>query len=919
MSRSGAEPLSVCEALAEEYWQGAEAPPDSPYAEALATYRRKLKTWKETGRPAGGAAHEDLADAERNLRTAVLGLLHGGRRSALCFSGGGIRSATFGLGVLQALAAHSVRAEQPGAEPALLAGFDFLSTVSGGGYLGGWFSAWAMRHPEGASGVIRELACPPRTEWEPEPEPLRHLRRFANYLNPELGALSADTWTLAATVLRNIILNWLVMLPLLAAVLVVPRVFYALIGEFPQIPYDNVLYGAVALLALGVAYMAVDIPSGGNARLPQSRFLLFGLAPLLVSGAGFALYWAWEGDLHSEPGPAAFVGCGVAIMALGLVLAMLFNIWKGRLFNQMWILQGTVFSLIAGMVAGICVWWMTWRFTNPATGDLYNDRVYAWLSIPSLLGVIALSQGLLAAITSTVATDEDREWWSRATAWIFILMVCWLGLSGIVLMTPVLAARLPSIQWQALATAAAGFAVSWLSSNPTTAATREKEQCREPTTAQLAMRLAPKLIVPVFLILLAALAATFDDLASRRVAAWLRHPPPWSPLAAVARPDAAGVELVLMALLAVPALLLSRLIDANKFSLHAMYRARLIRTFLGASNTGRRPNPFTGFDPRDNLRMAELRPRPLHVVNCTLNLVKGENLAWQQRKAESFTATRYRCGSCRLGYQDAGSYAAALTLGGAIATSGAAASPNMGYASSPLLSIVMMLFNARLGAWAANPGEPGRGHWSKPGPTYSLLPFIDEAFGLTNDRNAWVNLSDGGHFENLALYEMVLRRCRTIVVVDGSADPHFNFDDLGNAIRKIGVDMGIPIVFRHGLPITRRPEAGSKHCALAEIEYRTVDGRDVENGTLVYIKTSLTGDEPRDVLNYAAQNPSFPHQPTSDQWFDESQFESYRRLGYHVVEEIFGFRDSVVSLDEFVDQVSRYCGVAQVPASMERE
>jgi hypothetical protein len=337
-----------------------------------------------------------------------------------------------------------------------------------------------------------------------------------------------------------------------------------------------------------------------------------------------------------------------------------------------------------------------------------------------------------------------------------------------------------------------------------------------------------------------------------------------------------------------------------------MYRVRLIRTFLGASNSRRKPHPFTGFDANDNVRMADLSPRPLHVVNATLNLVKGDNLAWQQRKAESFTSTKYRTGSCRLGYQESRLYGDRVSLGGAMAISGAAANPNMGYASSPVLSMIMMLFNARLGVWRPNPGEPGRGYWSKPGPTYSVRPFIDEAFGLTSDKNAWVNLSDGGHFENLGLYEMVLRRCATIIVVDGSQDADFHFDDLGNATRKIRIDLGIPIEFPDGVPIAKEIAAASKHCAAGRIVYSAVDGHGVKDGTLIYIKSSLTGNEPRDVLTYAAENPSFPHQSTADQWFDESQFESYRRLGAHVVEEVFQFRDDVASIGQFTDAVRSY-------------
>jgi hypothetical protein len=169
-----------------------------------------------------------------------------------------------------------------------------------------------------------------------------------------------------------------------------------------------------------------------------------------------------------------------------------------------------------------------------------------------------------------------------------------------------------------------------------------------------------------------------------------------------------------------------------------------------------------------------------------------------------------------------------------------------------------------------------------------------------------VNLSDGGHFENLGLYEMVLRRCATIIVVDGSQDPAFHFDDLGNATRKIRIDLGIPIEFPDGVPIAKEIAAASKHCAAGRIVYSAVDGHGAKDGTLIYIKSSLTGNEPRDVLTYAAENPLFPHQSTADQWFDESQFESYRRLGAHVVEEVFQFRDDVASVGQFTDAVRSY-------------
>lgn len=333
-------------------------------------------------------------------------------------------------------------------------------------------------------------------------------------------------------------------------------------------------------------------------------------------------------------------------------------------------------------------------------------------------------------------------------------------------------------------------------------------------------------------------------------------------------------------------------VNVNTFSMHGMYRMRLIRAFLGASNSNRHPNVRTDFDPDDNIEMFKVPsgPKaPIHVVNMALNLVGTKVRAWRQRKAESFTVTPLHSGSLQLGYRDTRSYAGVqgITLGTAMAISGAAASPNMGYHSSGLLTFIMALFNVRLGWWLPNPGKAGNYVCRKSNPADSLSKLITEAFGKTEDDDEWVYLSDGGHFDNLGLYEMVLRRCSRIVVVDASADPKFTMEDLGNALRKIEIDFGIPVHLRDEKAEMPMIGLDSVHCATFEICYDAVQpgaGR----GELLYLKTSLCGEEPRDVLAYQALNPDFPHEPTSEQFFSESQFESYRKLGVHIVEKIAG-------------------------------
>jgi hypothetical protein len=337
---------------------------------------------------------------------------------------------------------------------------------------------------------------------------------------------------------------------------------------------------------------------------------------------------------------------------------------------------------------------------------------------------------------------------------------------------------------------------------------------------------------------------------------------------------------------------MSRFININKFTLHSVYRNRLIRAYLGASNPDRDPNAFTGFDPKDNLRLYQLAgQRPLHVINMALNLVSGDNLAWQQRKAETFTASALHAGNFRLGYRRARDYAQnekghGLSLGTAVTISGAAASPNMGYHSSPVVAALMTLFNVRLGAWLGNPGTAGNTTFGDPAPRSAALHVLKEAFGLTDSNSGYVYLSDGGHFENLGLYEMVLRRCQFIVVSDGGCDGECKLDDLGNAIRKIRVDLGVPIEMRRFEIYSRNDERLGRHCAVGEILYDRVDGPNARRGLLIYIKPAITGNEPRDVFNYKETSALFPHEPTSDQWFSESQFESYRMLGLHTVTEM---------------------------------
>jgi hypothetical protein len=200
----------------------------------------------------------------------------------------------------------------------------------------------------------------------------------------------------------------------------------------------------------------------------------------------------------------------------------------------------------------------------------------------------------------------------------------------------------------------------------------------------------------------------------------------------------------------------------------------------------------------------------------------------------------------------------------------------------------MTLFNVRLGAWLGNPKS---GKWTTDGPKIAFWPLIREATIRTDLKSSCVYLSDGGHFENLGLYAAIERRCGLIILSDAGCDPKMQFDDLGNALRKIAIDMGVQIRFDPGEPCMKPRSPGGQapspgqpppasYWAKADIFYPEATQLP---GTLIYIKPAFYGTEPPDIRNYAGTHPEFPHETTLDQWFTESQFESYRHLGAFVI------------------------------------
>ena len=873
----------------------------------------------------------------------------------LCFSGGGIRSATFNLGILQGLAQFR-----------MLHCIDYLSTVSGGGYIGTWLAAWIKRRN------VQEVEKFLSSEDSPDPNaddtaPIQFLRRYSNYLTPEVGLFSADTWTLIAIWLRNTMLNQLILIAFLSSLLLIPRWLDGATNAVRRYPWSIM----IAVLALIPAAIVISQNMLSLDNQPRERKWIYeqgGIQTLVVVPV-FVSAWIASACLwrFAEPHKdvALLLVCSGAAIGMFVFLSAValagkyfrcFEKYKEGGSNGIAVAEILAFALISALAGGALLWVIARDAQD--YWPLYSWHVTSW-GVPVMVAVFSLVIILNLGLLGGDFPDERREWWSRLGAWLFIYSIAWAGLFAVALYGPLLVVWLidkyvvgagASLAW--IGSTIAGVVTGKSASTGKSATTGAKDTSH---SAGLIAKVAPV----IFIIgLLLALSFAIHLIALQFVCANASSQPETYALSTLfchvsnttgrtVLPDYSQLYLLHWpALSAFPpywALLgsigcfaigfaLSARIDINEFSLHDFYKNRLVRCYMGASRGTkgvgnrheggqRQPNPFTGIDPKDDLHLAKFSAKaeytgPYPILNTALNLVHGEELAWQERKAESFVFTPRYCGysvhssgrathknsedpdSDEHAYRSTLDYAypapdrrdateSGIHIGTAMAISGAAASPNMGAASSATSAFLLTMFDVRLGWWLGNTRSKSK--WQKSDPNIGLFYLLAELTAQTNDKSGYVYLSDGGHFENLGVYELVRRRCRYIVVCDSEEDHAFNFGGLGNAIRKCRADFGVEIrvdVDR----IRRDPETRKSvaHCVVGSIEYPRTNDHSQTEGVLVYIKSSLTGDEPSDVLEYAAREAEFPHQTTGDQWFDESQFESYRRLGLHVADDTFG-------------------------------
>jgi hypothetical protein len=392
---------------------------------------------------------------------------------------------------------------------------------------------------------------------------------------------------------------------------------------------------------------------------------------------------------------------------------------------------------------------------------------------------------------------------------------------------------------------------------------------KAPSTRRIVLKVA--LLLAGFIVPLGgvALSFLFFYFGSSRFNAAL---PPWNPLHYV---DGFTVLASVTGLCALIALFL---LNINLTSPHRLYRNQLAKTFVQLSETDTTPVPLARINPADTA--------PYHLINATVNLPSSTDPAVRERRSDFFLFSKFWCGAPSIGYHPTASWKAdhaPVDIATAMAISGAAVSSYMGLESISSLTALLTFLNVRLGFWIRRPDT----HAFVDAPGFACL--LREMTGVAmSEKQAWINLSDGGHIENMGVYELLRRRCKYIISVDGEADPQSTFQGHLTLVRHAMIDFGIRIEPDLN---SLRPDITTRfsqtHFMLCRVFYPETADKPAGFGFILYMKLSLTGNEIELIRRYRALHPDFPHQSTLDQFFDEEQFEIYRQLGVHVAEGLF--------------------------------
>lgn len=670
----------------------------------------------------------------------------------LAFSGGGIRSATFNLGIAQALYRRGVFDH-----------VDYLSTVSGGGYLGASLST-IMR-----SGDDFPF---PHEDSPNEPAYVEWLRNNSNYLATR-GFI--DYVRLFAILLRGILINLLVLLP-----------------------------------------------------------------PLLIASVLFSLYYG------GDPG----------ILKKGLL-----NEWLARGFNWRDAFQMTPYATL------LAIGW--------------------YIAFPVFVRSFKIVKRKVALSEGSDSTVKFRDKFELSFAFTLVLLA---GIAAIEIF-PILIHFFHEFRQ---ATQIADVWTSIASGGSIAALVAADKMLRKfgKFGKQVMSTLIGLLglLLPLLIVLYVTEALVYENFRFSFFDAGFSFL------------GLSGEAVTVLLLAAATWLFCWLFVDVNFTSIHGVYRDRLASAFLVTQNrnSGR-------VEIEKDVNLDEICQQgskaPYHLINVALNLQGSKDPRLRERKSDFFIFSKYFYGGERTGYAPSEALERVfpqMDLSTAMAISAAAASPNSGSFTYGSLVALMTLFNIRLGYWVPNPRRLATWAAQKAVPTgfiaglwdtflWRIRPFaiIKEMRSKLNEEDDWVNVSDGGHIENLAIYELLRRRCKFIIAGDGEADPLMKFGGLATLIRFARIDLGVEIEI--DLSDLRLQDGKSRrHCAFGHISYppATAGGKP-ELGYLLYIKSSVTGDEDLVISEYRARKGDFPHESTADQFFDEGQFEAYRALGYHAADGLF--------------------------------
>ncbi len=894
----------------------------------------------------------------------------------LAFSGGGIRSATINLGIAQAL--H---------ERGVFDHVDYMSSVSGGGYLGASISTAMRRLPADKGAFARgkgefpyavDFGAGPRQEAgkaaEQRESPfLTWVRNNSNYMATG-GFL--DFARIGGVLLRGILVNFLVLLPIL--LVLATALFWRYDSELDDWKEAGEAAAQAELeatdaeaTALRLAALAQEIDCGADIACTEQAAAA-GEAARTARSAAEKARKAVPPKARFFPLAPLIAACFVFMALLFPVLILIYKVYRHRQL----LLTGEESSVSSRSTVEMAFAWCLALIGAVALVEampilihyFHHLRDAGWRGASAGLA----SGGALAAITVA------GKLISRLGGLKQKLLVLAIGLLGLVIPLVVMLYVTEGLVygvWGAIQT----FDV-W---HPFSAPPMDAAALGPHTkTASAAFWLLPgslliilgggfgSFIVGWLMRTPSKLRAGVSSVVTLAGAALGYYSIHWlSRLLAKAWGEPVPVLVFVLAGAAVVLLFCRLAVDPNLTGVLGLYRDRLASAYLiglrrtrdAAGKVGEAEEIFiepdldledicggtpTAEQPKDpgacpnwaSQVTCHASKAPYHIVNTSLNLQGSKDPLLRDRNSDFMMFSKYYYGGHRTGYcttRDLERVFPQMDLPTAMAISAAAASPNAGRMTSKPLVALLTLFNIRLGYWVPNPGrlcewlrkKTDRNRQSKPTlwhrfrwriPPWALLR---EMFSKVDERHRWVNLSDGGHIENTAVYELLRRRCRYIICGDGEADAGLTFGGLATLMRYARIDMGIEIEIL--LDDLRLGENGqsSQHSALGRIIYpgrhrkvRQAEGgicpepdcsheleedrraakaqryfcpAGPETGYLLYIKSSFTGNEDETMQEYRAKNADFPHESTADQFFDEGQFEAYRALGYHMADGLF--------------------------------